>query len=238
MQSVERFSFGALVFEGRYRTGGARVNLAAWDLSAGSKAAAIYHKDSLDEVGFEYSTKRAGQTGALIKTSPSALIGLRPSMSLLYASFNSDTSNVEWLAEFEHQRGRLSLSMEFLSRYKRRANVETVKRQTRFVASWRSESLYLRSYAGYNTLTAENDYLSFFVSMRLKIHAYGQVELWSNLSEIDHHQGRINYWYAYVKNSFQIVGKLNTAIKLSHTYRRFSEASHRSVVSFDLAWSF
>lgn len=244
-QTGESDGFAALVTEGRHRFRQAEIKYAGWryedgyvDLTGGGKAAAMYHNQVFESIDRDYSTKRNGQQGMLVKTVVDLSDRVELANSLLYASFNSDTTNTQWLAQLSRNFGDLSLSLDFLSRGRTRSENSTVSRQVRFVARWRAEKLYLRTYAGYNTQTSENDFVSLFVSLRYNLDSDCQFELWSNISEIDHSQGRINHWYAYAKSSISIAGRTALGMKLSHTYSRGTSTEHRTIVGIDLSCCF
>ncbi|UCD65110.1 MAG: hypothetical protein JSW34_06690 [Candidatus Zixiibacteriota bacterium] len=248
-QAGERSSFGAGILEGRQRFRWADLKYAGWlysdqyiDLTGGSKTAAIYRKDTLDTAAFDYSTRRAGQHGGLLKSGVTIHRSIQLSGSILYASLNADTTNLEWLTELTRKQGDFTLGLEHLSRRKRRCESEekrkTIKRQTRLVGRWRREKFYFRTYIGYNSRTGEPDFLAFFVGLRYKSDSYGQLRLWSNLSQFDHRRGRIDYWYGYIENSFRTIAGVSLGIKLSHCYRRGAADRHRTTISFDLDYSF
>ncbi len=246
-QDGERSSPGAFVIEGRHRFRQAEIKYAGWaygddfiDLTAGSKAAGVRHGDYIEQTDFNYSTKRSGQEGALLKTVVDLNSSLEFANSMLYASFNSDTVDIQWLSELNVRFSQLTIGGDFLTKTQKRIsltkNNETTKRQARLVARYKSTKLYLRTHVGYNTETAEKDYLSFFTTVQYKLQSYIRIELWSNLTEIDHREGRINYWYAFVKNSFQVAGDLMASVKLMHRYSRSSSLEHRTEMSFDLTY--
>ncbi|UCE24576.1 MAG: hypothetical protein JSU74_00570 [Candidatus Zixiibacteriota bacterium] len=244
-QTGQRESFGAIVTEGRHRFRKAEIRYAGWmysddyiDLTGGSKGAGLYRYDHLGGVDFEYSTKRSSQQGGLVKTIIGIPGQIELSNSVLYASLTADTINAQWLVELTRKLGLISVNLSRLSRATTRGAVKLLKRQTRLTARFSTGKLYIRAYLGYNTESAERDFLSVFVRLRYKLQSYGEIELWSNASQIDHGWGRIDYWYGYIRNSFQSIGHLKAAVKLSHTYRRASQDSDQTVLSLELSWQF
>ncbi|UCG62334.1 MAG: hypothetical protein JSV52_03350 [Candidatus Zixiibacteriota bacterium] len=241
-QGGERSTFGAVVAEGRHRFRQAEIRYAGWaysdsyiDLSGGSKAAAIYHDQVYETVDREYTSKRFGQQGMLVKTVVDLSEKVELANSLLYASFNSDTANTQWLAQVSRKFGRASVGIDFLSRGETRSDFSSVRRQTRLITRWRLGNFYLRTYIGYNSHTVKRDFTSFFVNLKYNFDSYGQMELWSNVSEIDHNEGRIKRWYAFVRSRIEVMGGVSVALKLSHTYSAASEQEHRTIVGFDLS---
>ena len=171
-QEGERSSFGAFITEGRHRFNKAEIKYAGWtygdnyiDLSGGSKAGGLSHKDRLESVEFEYTTKRAGQSGGLVKTIIQLNRGMELAKSVLYASFNSDTTDIQWLAEITKKLDRLSLGLSFLSRTKDRTGQSSTKRQTKLVAKFKTQKLYFKTHVGYNTSLAERDFISTLIGI-------------------------------------------------------------------------
>ena len=246
-QSGVQPSFGAAVAEGTHRFQSAQVKYAGWfydkdylDLSAGSKSGNIRHKDQLEEIDFEFSTKRAGQQGGLLKTviAPSDVTKL--ASSVIYATFGSDTTDIQWLVELTGKLSRrLSLSLDYLSKSKHRLSAEntsdnSVRRQTRLEARHRDKKLYLRTSLAYNTETDKSDFTSAFFSARYRIESYGTLELWSNITRINHRDLKIASWYGYLRNSFNLSENIGAAIKLSHAFNCDRTDQHETQVSFDV----
>ncbi|UCG60749.1 MAG: hypothetical protein JSV52_10475 [Candidatus Zixiibacteriota bacterium] len=241
-QGGERSTFGAVVAEGRHRFRQAEIRYAGWsysdgyiDLSGGSKAAAIYHDQTFETVDREYTSKRFGQQGLLAKTVVDLSDKIELANSLLYASFNADTANTQWLAQVSRKFDCVSVGIDFLSRGQTRSDFSSARRQTRLITRWRLGNFYLRTYIGYNSHRVKRDFTSFFVDLKYNFDSYGKMELWSNVSEIDHNVGRIKRWYAFVRSSIEVMGGVSVALKLSHTYSAGSEQEHRTIVGFDLS---
>lgn len=244
-QMGEKGAFAAVVAEGRHRFRQAEIRYAGWrynddyiDLTGGSKAAAMYHDQMFEKIERDYPSKRTGQQGLLVKTIVDLTKKIELANSLLYASFNSDTTNTQWLAQISRKIRGFSAGVDFLSRGRKRGDIESVHRQVRFVIRWRTEKLYLRTYVGYNTATAERDILSFFAGLKYKFDSYGRIELWSNIAEIDHRSGRINRWYAFIRSSIDVIDGMAVALKLSHTYNRGGSTEHRTIVGLDVSCCF
>ncbi|MEW6411770.1 MAG: hypothetical protein AB1483_04760 [Candidatus Zixiibacteriota bacterium] len=246
-QDGARSSPGAFVIEGRHRLHQAEIKYALWaysdefiDLSSGSKAAGLRHRDTLDEVAFQYNTKRSGQEGAMVKTVVDLSSRLEFANSALYASFNSDTINTQWLSELNLKLNRLTLSGNFLTKTQHRvgssSGTDVTHRQTRLVARYKTDRLYFRSHIGYDTETGEPGYVSLFTMLKYEFKSYIRVELWTNLTRIDLSEGRTNNWYAYVKNSFRVAGGLSVGAKVMHRYYRNYLDRHRTQILLDLVY--
>ncbi len=235
----------ALVTEGRHRFKKAEIKYAGWmyddgyvDLAAGSKAAAMYHMQVFESVDRDYSTRRTGQQGLLVKTIVDLTDKIELANSLLYASFNADTVNTQWLAQASRKFGRLSLGVDFLSRGQTRSQDSITRRQIRLVARWRAKRLYLRTCAGYNAVTSERDFLSLLANLKYNLDSHCRIELWLNISEIQCGEGRINRCYAYARSSMSVAGSMTLGMKMSHTYNYASSTVHRTIVGCDLSCCF
>jgi hypothetical protein len=244
-QAGERASPGAIVAEGRHRFRKAEIKYAGWsyaenyiDLTGGSKAGNLYHKTRLEKVDFEYTGKRSGQSGGLVKTVVNLTQSVELANSVLYVAFNADTTDIQWLAEISRKIGGMSLSLNFLVKGRERVSLEAVRRQSRFVARFRTEKLYLRTHIGYISLSAERDCFSVFLNLKVRPNPYYRVELWSHILEIDHGAGRINYWHAFFRNSFSVTDGLNVAARFGHTYNRDALDAHQTIMSCELSFSF
>ena len=234
----------ALVLEGRHRFEAAETRYAGWaygdsfvDLSGGSKVGNLSRKIELEEVGFEFSSRRAGQEGLLFKTVVVPAESWAVTNSALLASLNADTTRVELLSSVSRDLSpSISIRGDYLVRRKKTVSTDGIRhddyRRTRLEVRIKSSQLSVRSYIAY----AENDiaegYFSLFGSLRLTTTSAGSIEFWSNLGRW--RKGVVEYWYLYLRHELDVSETVVMVTKLSNAYRR--DGSHRNdpVLSLEL----
>lgn len=221
-------ALGAVV-EGKHRLENIEVRFAGWsysrrfkDLTSGSKAGSVYGDCYLEDVEFEYSSKRAGQKGALLKTSAELSREVRAVGSLLAAGRDRSNQSVQFSHALVRSLGRRSsVQLDYLWRRRIKVGVSSVSRTDR--GRWRLEGrfnsgdLYLRSYIGYNTDSERRSYLSLFATIKINLRPAGFVQFWSNF----HRFGAegLEYWYLFICGEQAMIDNVKARFKLAHTYR-------------------
>ncbi|HWR82358.1 MAG TPA: hypothetical protein VN285_03575 [Candidatus Deferrimicrobium sp.] len=243
-QAGERPSWGALVIEGRHYYSAMDLRYAAWaysaeylDLTGGSKAANIRTTDSIPEVEFSYSQKRAGQKGGLLKSVARLDHDLDVVSSFLCAGRNADTVNVQFLAGLVKRYGRkYEIRLDYLNKSATRVATE-VSQRVRLEGRMLAEGLTARGYVAYTASNERDDYASVFVTVRRSWKDIGTLELWASLGRIDLEQVAVDYWYGYVKTEQKLFAEVSAGVKLSHRYDRQAGEQHRSVILVEVtAW--
>ncbi|MCK4607160.1 MAG: hypothetical protein KAU35_07685 [candidate division Zixibacteria bacterium] len=236
----------ALVVEGRHHFESAQLRFAGWaysdhflDLTAGSKAAGIQRKMRLDEVDFEYSAKRPGQEGGLIKSIVLLTSDIELVNSFLYAGINRDTADYDLLSALVRRfRPGLSIQVDYLSRTRKRVRTTGIssdtERRIRLETRFTTGNTSIRSYIGHHTQGERPDFLSAFLSLQYESQRLGRFEIWSNLSRFDPGRLMTDYWYLYLKSEQPLQDNLTAAVKFSRTYRRGSDEKHTTVASIEL----
>ncbi len=246
LQGGERRGWGAVVIEGGIDPGASQLRYAGWfygndymDLTGGSKAGNVHYREELMTLEFDYSAKRTGQKGCLLRS----LVPLDGETNLLnsfiYAMRNTDSVDIQFLGGVERMiRPGLVMRIDYLNKSRRRADVadgETIVRQRgRLETILTAGDLRVRSYIAYNTETDKDNNLSVFVNLRLKTQKTGSWDLWSNASRINLGRGGIDYWYSYVRHSQTLDDHFEAAVKLGHTYDRHAGLSNLTTFSFEL----
>lgn len=240
-QSINRNLPLAAVLEGRHRLESIEVRYAAWtyedrfvDLTSGSKAGSVYRDCVLDEVAFECSSKRAGQTGVLLKTSIEPMTNLKAANSLLIARLDRYNHTIQFASALTRIIGaKSSLQLDFLWRHKTDLLKTKVNRYDR--GRWRLEGrfnsggFHARSYIGYNTDSERQSYLSLFATLRVLLKPDGLLEVWSNLNRFG--AEGVEYWYSFVRGEQVLTGGLRGNAKIAHTYRNSSDDRHTTTFS-------
>ncbi len=219
----------AAVVEGRHRIETAEIRFAGWlygnrflDLTSGSKTGSIYGSLYLEEAEFEYSSKRTGQEGVLLKTVVPLEKSIKITNALLLAHRDRYNTSTQYSCALSRPLGgRSSVQLDFL--WRRRVKHSETAADTRDRSRWRllgrfySGGLYLRSYIGYNTESERRGYLSLFASLRIGLRPRGLVEFWSNLNRLGG-EG-VEYWYNFVRGEQMLAGNVKARAKIAHTYR-------------------
>ena len=242
-QSGEINSFGAFITEGKHLFNQHEIGYAGWryddnylDLTGGSKAASIRRSVDIEEVDFSYSDKRGGQAGGLLKTTIGLADNLELINSFIYAQRDHDNFNFEVLSAIEKKlKSNLLLRLDHVSRIKHRLEsaqeTEDIFRRSRIELRLINPMLYVRTFLAYQSKTDKDDYISLFASTKYKTERIGELSLWLNLGEINHNQGRIDYWYGYIENKSELIENVRTVAKFTHSYRRGESDEHISTVS-------
>jgi len=247
-QREKQNHFGAIVTEGQHQFRKTAIKYAGWiyddhfyDLTGGSKAGNIYHQNYLQEIEFDYSDKRSGQKGFLFRTMVILFSDISLANSLIYATLNADTTEVQWLTEFTKKvNDNFLINLYYLEKRHKRNKLNyddiTLKRQMRIETKYQSPKLYLRNYVSYNMKTDKNDYFSLFTYLKYRYQTGSQMEIWLNLSEIDTRTKTLNYLYGFIKNNFYLLNNLKISVKFNYNYNRTTKEKHQTEVSFDLSY--
>ncbi len=242
-QSGEENSFGAFVTEGKHAIGRHEIKYAGWfydddylDLTGGSKAASIRETIEIEEVDFDYSDKRRGQEGGLLKSSVVLSDNANLVNSVIYAQRDNDIYNFEVLLAIEKKvKSNLMFQLDHVSRIRHRlvsaGETEDIFRRSRVEFRFINPKVYVRAYLAYQSKTGKDDYISFLVNTKYKSERIGELSLWFNLGEINHNQGRIDYWYGYFENKNELLSNVKTVAKFTHSYRRGESDKHISTIS-------
>jgi hypothetical protein len=242
LQQGDRQSFGALAAEGRHNFDHSRFGYSLWhyddqfvDLSAGSKSANIRHVDSLDQSTFAFSTRRSGQSGALVKNLTSVSKKTRLSNSVLSAWLNADTVLIEMVSAVEHDLNHdISLRIDYSNRYRKHVTDDKIEHKARAELRIRSGKYRIRSYIGYNRKVDGTDYLLLFGTFNIDRGRLGQWHLWADLSRLNLAAGALDYAYVYVEHIRRIESWLAGRVKLSERYNRNATEKYLTTMSFEL----
>ncbi len=247
-QSSSGMSSQALVTEGKYKTGLVRLNLSGWwyssrfsDLSSGSRSGTVSRQVAFDEPEFRAYSRRSGLRGGRIQSLVAFPHGFKLDTDLLLSKRNGDSSDYQWSAELSRElRSNIEIGLEFYQRQKRRIDNEpSFMRKDRWRLNLRCDtgSLRVRQSVGYTEETGSHPRYSVLTQVRARIPSYGEVELWSNLSQADRATGQVENWYGFVRGEFLLAADLSADVKFGRYYRRNSLPKYRSVVSVTLEYS-
>jgi len=237
----------AAVIEGQHRLEDAEINFAAWaygdrfvDLTSGSKAALFRRDVEVEETAFTYANRRAGQEGLLLKTIVLPGGGWEVATSALVASGAERARNLEFLGCLRRQwSDTWWTELDYLTRARRRnyggADEKTSHHRLRFETGFQSGNITGRAYIALTDDWNDRRYVSFLGSLRCIMPSCGTVEFWSNVGCV--REGRIEYWYAYVRYQGRLSEAVTTSVKLANRYRSTSGDHNQQTASLavDLA---
>jgi len=247
VQAGARPSFAAAVFEGSHRLQDAQVEYAGWsyddnylDLAGGSKAGNLRRTVVLEEVDLEYSDKRSGQAGGMLKTIVLLSDRIELISSFLGARRGRDTSRVQFMTGAVYRSSdRSSITADYLLRDYRNNDTAEVResRQHRTRAEWRyrDQGLAIRTEIAYVTQRQRPDGLGMLTHVKLYNRPWGSCEAWVNLSRITVEVLSVENGYGYVRSVQNISDGASVAVKLSHRYSRGASDKHRTTFSVELA---
>ena len=238
----------AIIAEGAYSHSTAKVSYAFWhygnsylDLSSGSKTSLISEKIYLDEIQYDFFSRRVGQTGGVIKTNFQIDDKIDGSFSLLHANKNSDSTETEIFWQIAHGlTEHITFSADVLNRIKIRRESDADNNQTktkyRLQMKYRTGQISCRSYLLYTKYDNQDDKYGFFSEVRYKSTNYGNTHFWFNLGQFDRHRSQINYLYLFVKNEKNISDYIKLGFKFSHRYDRSASNKYENQFSIDLSY--
>ncbi len=234
----------AVIFEGKHHFSQAQVEYAGWgysddfiDLSSGSRAAVMSHRDSLGPVGYAITTRRQGQEGVLVRTILLPAKDWRLSSSVLAASFDRSFVNLQLLATLSCDvRRTFSVQLRYLSRTRRRPDHSgrTTQQHVQLDGQWAARNLDLRSWIAYNTSDDRADYLSLSGDMKMDEQRLGKVHLSGRLAELDAQSLQIIRWYAFAALTQPAFEGIDFAVRLTHQYDRRSASPHLNMITLEV----
>lgn len=227
----------AAIGEWRHRLEGGRIGLAAWHyddrfvgLLSGSKSGSLSRRQTLNEVDYDFSDRRSGQSGFYARTV--GQLGRRTDLIITAkgSAIDRDSSEVELLCGLIRGFGRgWELRVDYsLDNTRRLPTTESTEQRIRFEPSFTDGSVRIRTYIAYTydhdrTDDTEEKYWSWFVRATFNLEEGGRVDLWSNASRITN--GSLAYWYGYVQHEQPLFEAVSVIVKLSHRYSRHSTPS-------------
>ncbi len=242
-QTGDRISAGSVVVEGRHRFESAELRYSAWsysddliELTIGSKSGYLSRTDTLAQVGLRSSSKRAGQSGLLIKSVVQLSDKLKFSNAILYAARSSRHQRQQFSSSLGH---RLTKDCSFLLTYlgKFRRNPEdtdagTADHRIRLANRLLADRWSIRYYIGYDAQANERGHACLFGSLRYRTEVNARVEVWSNWGDVG--TTGVNYWYLFVRAEWPMIKQVRLAVKLSNSYRRGSLYKNRAQLLLEL----
>jgi hypothetical protein len=240
-----RNELGTIVLDGNKKVGKWRMQFSAWnygprflDFSSGSKAAAISHKTSLEDIEFELADKRTGQRGMLLGLKKTLKKRMEVAGDVLIAARSTDSTLVQFrprvdVALTEHWKGMADFVTTAKQTLGSHGAVRAITRKIRGGIELERASTRLSAIMGHTVDQTSGDYLSLMVTGKHELSSGGSVELWSNLGKYAH--GRVQYWYGFVRTTQPVWKEISLAAKLMLRYRRTSIPRHQLSASVEVS---
>jgi len=242
-QGGPQVSAMAAVIEGSHRFETAELRYSAWsyddhfvDFTAGSKSSVVYVAYTLETVSFPYRSRRAGQTGALVRTAVQFGKATTFANSLMYASNVEQARRRQFSSSLIYaESAEWEWRLAYLGDWRREQGTDPGSKtghQIRLEGRYSVTRFRSRCYIGYDVESRTNEHACLFVSARYVRPDGSTYEVWSNFGEIT--RDGLDYWYGFVRSQWPLGKYLTGAAKLSHSYRRGSNERGTTQLSLEL----
>ncbi|HKK20326.1 MAG TPA: hypothetical protein VJ983_02560 [candidate division Zixibacteria bacterium] len=237
----------AAITDGRYTIEPLKVRFTGWwyapdffDISSGSKTGTVSRRLSLEEPDFEMYSHRSGQRGGKVQSGIKLPSRLRLDFDAEITRLNRDSADFQWSAEVSREISSANiLGLECYQRQKRRVDISpTFSRKNRLRVSFRhgSKSVRLQQAFGYSEETDLPNRFSVFIRLLMRIPSYGEVEIWSSLSQANTATHQVENWYGFLRNQFLLARTIVADVKFGRYYRRSSLPHYKTAVTFSLEY--
>lgn len=247
-QELDNSGFGAFIVEGRHSFQESDIRYSLWsysdsfiDISSGSKSATLYHSTDIDEIDFSYTSRRLNQNGGILKTVLPLFNNSRLSTAVLYGSFSKDTLTMQYSNILEYKLSRsIKLNLSHFYKLNRKFKESVTEPNDKTSNKIRSEiyidsdQIHLRSYIQHNNSPTDDIYFSFLTNIRYKGERGNSVEFWLNLKKIKKNLAYLEQYYTFLLYRFSVVKDVAGQIKCGHSYDRYREDRHQTVISLEL----
>lgn len=244
-QTEYQSGLSAILGEGMHRFENGNIKYAFWlyaadylDFTGGGKSAYLTSHVELDTLDYQYSDRRAGQTGGSVRTTVLLTPKVQWSNAVLLGAQNSDSLNVQFQSELGFKlTSCYQLNLKHLQKHKKRIEDSpptSNRTDSRLELTYRSKKINWRTYLGYGTKDEAEDYLSFFLNFRFQTERLGQFQFWGNIYQLQTDFEDIDYWYCFIKNEIKLYENWFSSVKLSHSYDRRSDNKDITVFAMEI----
>ncbi len=248
-QAGGRGGFGAAIFEGVHHAGESIVRYDLWyyggnylDLTAGSRSGPIGHRDSIEAVGFGFSTRRRGARGGRLRLSSPLNATTSFGSDLLVHAFNADTVRIEYTTALERASRPVGGRLEYRYRFTRRnrGSPGTDSREGRAVAQLdiATGAITGRAYVAHTARENQADYMSLLARLRIETVRCGRIEIGTYLARANIRPIRNDYWSGYVRTAQPLGPSVSAAVRFSHRYSRISSTRYETTITLEVEGGF
>jgi hypothetical protein len=224
----------AAVVEGKTLQGNMTVNYSGWvyhddfiDDASGSRSGSLRHqwRDSIS--GAEWTTRRSGAEGIIIRSNWDILSGWIFSTTFLVSAWKANYTETRLAANVERQiSARFTLTSEYLQRNNNRPIDENELREqwVRFGCKYHTDNSTARTAVGYISRDSGR-YLSWLLSAHFDLNANRRLEFWADIRRIGLTPRAVDYGYLFAQLIERWSKTVETTAKLSTRYDS-SSAEH------------
>ncbi len=204
----------ALIVDGKHKTKQFYITYSFWNygdaflnISGGSKTSLISERVELENLQYDFLSKRSNQTGGLLKSKLQISNNWQADLALISSFKNSDTTEFQVFSQLSRKiQTSTKLSFDFLYRNKERNEINNYspekKYQSRFMLVHQTDNYYFRNYLLVLDKTDEPTYIGIFSEVKLRTTNYGKVHLWINMSRFNRDTNHLDYFYTFIKTKF------------------------------------
>ncbi|MFH2036239.1 MAG: hypothetical protein ABIJ45_07550 [Candidatus Zixiibacteriota bacterium] len=243
MHSSESKTFlPAGIIETKYKNDNFNIGLTAWhyaddliDFATGSRVGTLEKSIEIDSIDYKYSDNRINQNGILLKTR--AIMENSTAFSFSFQTYGDQSTKIlKNIISCEVPLSNYSQLRFDFEGYNKKDGIEDIyENKVRTGFRYKYNNLYYRGYLGYNDNRTGPDYISFFSRGSFKTVNYGKIEGWLNWAKIDPVNKTLDYFYGFIKESFDLGSTLEMSAKYSYRYSR-SGSESRIIFEAKVAW--
>jgi hypothetical protein len=234
---------GAAVLEGNGTRGNMTLHYSGWvyhddfvDDASGSRSGSLRHqwRDSIS--GAEWSTRRSGAEGLIVRSSWDIPSGWIFSTTFLVSAWKPNYSETRLAVNAErHVSSRITITGEYLQRNNNRPLDENELREQWFRAGvkYRVDKVSARTAVGFISRDS-NRYLSWLFTGHVDLSKYRRFEWWADIRRIGLTPGAVDYGSAFAQLNERWSKTVETTLKISTRYDSSSTEHWMSTISAEI----
>ncbi|MEK7775321.1 MAG: hypothetical protein AAB305_05505 [Candidatus Zixiibacteriota bacterium] len=234
------------VIEGSAKRGDLTVTYSGWvyhddfvDDASGSRSGSLRHTWRDTASGIEWTTRRSGTEGGIVKSHWTLPFGWGVSTTFLVSAWKSNYSETRFAANIDHDlSSSLRATGEYLQRNNNRVDDkdELVERLIRLGMRYDRDDFAMRTAFGITTRDSAH-YLSCLCTGHIDLDEFGRVEWWVDIRRLGVTPGTADYGYVYAQFTEQWSRSVETAVKVSTRYDSKTASGWSSTISIDVGVS-
>ena len=234
------------VIEGETKRGDLTLNYSGWvyhddfvDDASGSRSGSLRHTWRDTATGIEFTTRRSGTEGAIVRSHWTLTPGWEVSTTFLVSAWKPNYSETRFATNIDHDMSSwLHMSGEYLQRNNNRIddNKELVERLIRIGIRYDRDDFAIRTAFGVTTRNSAH-YLSSLCTGHINVDEFGRIEWWMDIRRIGVTPGTADYGYVYAQFTEQWSRSVETSLKLSSQFDSKTMNGWSSTISVDVGVS-
>jgi hypothetical protein len=221
---------------GRVRIYGWRYGDRYLSLSSGGRSASLSHKVDLEEVDFDCSDRRAGQSGLQLHFDGALAEKTALAVNVLYAQTAVDSANLQFRNELERHIGkRWQVGAQYYANWIERGAKDSLVHRIRALLQFSGASLQVKTTFGRSIPESGEGSFAWLADLRVKVSEETRLQFWSNLARFS--VDKVDYWYLFVKVEQEIAGSIRIATKFAERYLASSANRHQLSLALEVSGS-